>query len=165
MPITYDKDTKISVRTLAGKKTDSDDKMLTVGSNVAVFGTLDLDQKTLLAKYMIVHDQAITTVGTVKSIDIKQGSFIMAGEDGETNVEYEISTKCRMWDGETLVTCGLSKVKPTDKVIVRISSTGSQTNKGVAIRMVLLPTQASPDAVSPSPTTKPAVKATPTTSQ
>lgn len=163
MTVTYDKDTKIAVRTMAGKKTDADDKMLTVGSNVAAFGTLDLDQKTVLAKYLLVHDQPIAIIGTVKSVNTKDASFVITGPDGETTLEYEISTKCRMWDGDALVSCGLSKVKPTDKVLVRMTG-DIKADKGVALRIVLLPTQAAPDAVSPSPTSKPTAAATsPTT--
>lgn len=167
MTVTYDKDSKVAVRSSSGKKTVADDKMLVVGSNVAAFGTLDLDQKTLLAKYMLVHDQPIAIIGSVKSVNTKVGSFVIEGTDGETTLDYEISTKCRMWDGDTLVSCGLSKVKPTDKVLVRMTSTASQTNKGVALRILLLPTQAAPDAVSPSPTAKaPATtKPSPTTSE
>lgn len=153
MTVTYDKDIKIAVRTLAGKKSDTDDKMLTVGSNVVAFGTLDLDQKTILAKYLLIHDQPIALVGTVKSVDTKVGSFVITGTDGETTLEYEINTKCRMWDGDALVSCGLSKVKPTDKVIVRMTG-NNKANKGVALRIVLLPTQAAPDATTPAPTTK-----------
>jgi len=179
MTVTYDKDAKISVRTIAGKKTDTDDKMLTVGSNVAAFGTLDLDQKTILAKYLLVHDQPIAIIGTVKSVDTKIGSFVITGADGETTLEYEISTKCRMWDGDALISCGLSKVKPTDIVMVRMTG-DTKADKGVALRIVLLPTQATPDAVSPSPTakvtsaatsptskptTKPTVKPSPTVAQ
>ena len=162
MTVTYDKDVKITVRTMAGKKTDSDDKMLTVGSNVAAFGTLDIDQKTILAKYLLVHDQPIAIIGTVKSVNTKDGSFVITGADGETTLEYEISTKCRMWDGDALVSCGLSKVKPTDIVMARMTG-DVKADKGVALRIVLLPTQATPDAVSPSPTVKPTGATSPTT--
>ena len=89
---------------------------------------------------------------------------MIVGADGETTLEYEINTKCRMWDGDGLVSCGLSKVKPTDKVMVRMTSTDSKSNKGNALRILLLPTQAAPDAVSPSPTVKPTTGTTsPTT--
>lgn len=164
LPVTYDKDTKISVRTMSGKKSDTDDKMLTVGSNAVAFGTLDIDQKTLLSKYFLIHDQPITTIGIVESIDLKEGSFTITSADGKMTLEYEISTKCRMYDGDTLVSCGLSKMKKTDRVIVRMLPIDKEPSKFSALRIILLPTMAAPDAVSPtikiSPTVKPSSKPT-----
>jgi hypothetical protein len=160
LPVTYDKDTKISVRTLSGKKSDTDDKMLTVGSNVVAFGTLDIDQKTLLSKYLLIHDQPIVSVGTVESVDLKDGSFTITSTDGKMTLEYEINTKCRMYDGDALVSCGLSKINKTDRVIVRMLPIENQSTKSSALRIVLLPTRAAPNVLSPTTKVSPALKPT-----
>ncbi len=150
----------MDVRTTAGKKSSTDSKMLTVGSNVAAFGTLDLDQKKLTAKYILIHEQPIVVLGSVKSVDIKEGSFVVESVDGTVTVDYEIGTKCSMYDGDSLVTCGLSKMKQTDRVLVRMNPDATDETMAAALRILLLPTMAAPDDATVAPSTKPSPTAT-----
>lgn len=152
MNITYDPTTKISIRTAKGTKEDTKDTMLVIGSNVVAFGTLDLDQKILAARTLFIHEQPHTYIGSVKSIDTKEGSFIIETEDGPVTLDYEISTKCRIYDGDGLASCGLSKIKQTDKVVVRMTPGNTEETRGTALRILVLPTVAAPDAVSPTST-------------
>jgi len=130
-----------------GKKIKSDVKSLIVGQNVTAFGALDVDQKTLVVKVLIINDSPIISYGTVKSVDNKEGSFVVDSEDGSLTLDYEIGTKCQITDKDgKLSSCGLSKINEGDKVLVRIREGSTNLSKATALRILVIPQS------TPSPT-------------
>lgn len=139
LEVLYSSDTTISTRSNKGKTTKADTKTLTVGSNAVAFGILDLDKKILTARSITIVDLPTTTVGTVVSVDNKEGTLTMTGEDGNIELDYEISTKCFIYEKDSMKTCGLSKVNENDHVIARMLTDDKDLTKATALRIVVIP--------------------------
>lgn len=135
---------------------------LEIGEWLVVFGTLDLNQKTLLAKKILARTLPKNIHGKVTEVDIDSGTLTLAQNGGTTYVvDYEIRTRCRLWlkkegllsESEGFANCGLSRIEIGDRVFVRGTVNQKDDNRLTALRLLLLPAQ-QPTILSPSPTQK-----------
>lgn len=132
--IVVDEQTTIVQITSAGRNAISA-SALEAGKKITAFGILDLDQKTLLAKRVILREAPLMLYGTAREIDQNKGTIAMADAGGEKYLlDYEIRTKCVIWDSEEkkLSSCGLSKISQADFIFARV-----QENKDEEIYTVL----------------------------
>lgn len=148
--VAYDENTKILLK----DGTQSNEISLTnlkKGDKLVVFGTLDLDQKTIVAKNMIVQTLPVVTAGFVSKIDSNAGTVTLKDENGKTSIfDYEIKTKCALWSKLDLKTtqCGLSKIKENDFVTVRAETAKDSTNP-VILRIFIVPQPSSSSSPQP----------------
>lgn len=150
--VTVDEETTIIRLGPNKERTVIDLEALEVGERVVVFGTLDLDQKTLLAKRILSRTLPKNVHGKVKEVDIDTATITVSSKKEEFIVDYEIRTRCQMWQrGEGLQKCGLSKIEIGDRVFVHGEVNTKDENRLTALRILLLPSQSSPP-LSPSPT-------------
>lgn len=159
-PVATDTETTLYSKSLKGKKTETDLDSLDPGQTIVVFGTLDIDQKTIIAQTIIAQELPTVYYGIVTSIDTTDGSF--AVKDSETTTfDYEINTTCMRYSGESeLESCGLSKIEVGDTVIVHATADSQNLNSAKALRIVVLPQSVEPTEVTNSPTPKPTEEGT-----
>lgn len=138
--VVIDDQTNIEMITASGRNT-IDASTIEVGDKIAAFGILDLDQKTILAKYVLMRSLPITIYGKVKEIDQNKGVITVSDVGGEDyQMDYEIRTKCVIWNKEEnkIASCGLSKINQGDLIFVRIQE-GSKKGNYTILRILNLP--------------------------
>lgn len=150
MIVTIDEETGIIRLGPSNKRIEISLEALKIGERVVAFGTLDLDQKTLLAKRILSHTLPKNVHGKVKEVDIDTATITLSSKKEEFIVDYEIRTRCQMWQrGEGLQKCGLSKIEIGDRVFVHGEVNTKDENRLTALRLLLLPSK--PPTLSPTP--------------
>lgn len=142
-PIAADTETSFYTQNDVMKRTDTDIDSLEPGQSVTVFGSLDLDQKTIIAQTVIAQELPETMFGIVTAVDNSDGTFTV-NADTSTVFDYEIGTTCSMYTGKkdtgkNLETCGLSKMSVDDLVIVRGKPDSTTISRAKALRILILP--------------------------
>lgn len=138
--VVIDDQTDVEMITASGKNKIGA-STLEVGDKIAAFGILDLDQKTILAKYVIMRTLPITVYGKIKEIDQNKGVITLSDVNGENyQMDYEIRTKCMIWNSEDdkISSCGLSKINPDDLIFARIQE-GEEKGSYTILRLLVLP--------------------------
>lgn len=145
-PVATDTETKFYTQNAKMKRTDTALDSLEPGQSVTVFGSLDLDQKTVIAQTVIAQEIPKTIFGTVTDIDNSEGTFTVAG-DTSTVFDYEIATTCSIFsrdekdDEKNLDSCGLSKMSIDDTVIVRGQPDATSLSRAKALRILIIPSE------------------------
>ncbi|MBI4130513.1 hypothetical protein HY468_04305 [Candidatus Roizmanbacteria bacterium] len=156
MPVVLTESVTIQSKDMKGKQKDVKKDTITVGQSIFAFGTLDLDQKTLLATKILLQEQPTISAGLVTDVDTKEGSFTVEGKDGTTILDYEINTHCVRYEKDLdedkqLTTCGLSKIEKGDRVYLRIQPDATELSRGVALRILVIPASAEADVTPTKP--------------
>lgn len=140
VPMVVDKDTTYFTLDGAGKKKGSTLKDIKPGQYAAAFGSLDLDQKTLIIKVIMAHDIPRKIYGVVKEVDVNEGTFTIASKSNTYSFDYEITTRCKMsGKNNELTNCGISKIKPDDRIFIRANAKDESIDKLKAVRILVLP--------------------------
>lgn len=147
--VATDTETTFFSQDINGKRTSTDLASIEPGQSLVVFGTLDIDGKTLIAQEAIAQVMPTTYFGPVTNVDSNEGTFTVS--NGETVIfDYEIGTKCVLYvDEGEIDTCGLSKIKEQSLVIVRGEPDATNLTSAKALRVLVLPSTA---AKEPTPT-------------
>lgn len=141
--IVVDDQTIIEQITASGKNTITA-STLEVGEKITAFGILDLDQKTLIAKRVIVRKTPIMFYGTAKKVDQNKGIITVSDIGGEEYAfDYEIRTKCVIWDSgeKKLSSCGLSKISEGDFIFARVQPKEEGEEVYTVLRILVLPSE------------------------
>ena len=137
--VAYDDETTIE-QNINGKISQTETSNLKVGANSVAFGILDIDQKTLVAKKIIIKTAPLFSVGKVAETDTNKGALSIKEPNGSSSsFDYEIKTKCLLWVTGTqkLTSCGLSKIKVGDFAVIR--GEANKDNSFTILRILVVP--------------------------
>ena len=137
--VAYDDETTIE-QNINGKISQTETSNLKVGANAVAFGILDIDQKTLVAKKIIIKTAPLFSVGKVAETDTNKGALSIKEPNGSSSsFDYEIKTKCLLWVTGTqkLTSCGLSKIKVGDFAVIR--GEANKDNSFTILRILVVP--------------------------
>ena len=115
---------------------------LKAGGRIVAFGILEEKEK-LTAKIIIAKKMPLIIHGRVSEVDLEKGTVtVKTRRKGELIVDYEVTTKCRMFEkGKGLVKGGLSKIEVDDRVHV-VGEKGKEEGRMTARRILVLPGKA-----------------------
>lgn len=150
IPMLTDENTSYFTLDSSNKKKETTSKDIKLGAYIAAFGSLDLDQKTLIAKVIISHEMPRKINGVVKEVDVNEGTFSVINSKSNTYIfDYEITSRCRMLGKNfELTNCGLSKIKAEDRVFIRALAKDATIDRLKAVRILLVPATST---ITPSP--------------
>lgn len=143
--VVNDEETVFMARTSSGDEEESSLASLELGDNITVFGNLDLDQKTLIAKKVIAQNLPESLYGKVIAVDVGEANFTIQNGDARSFIlDYEISTRCRLTTlndiaaGKDYEKCGLSKINIGDTVFVRAVLDENAPDRAITQRILLI---------------------------
>ena len=138
---------------ISGKSASSSLDSLESGQSIVVFGSLDVDQKTLVGSRIIAQELPTVTTGNVTAVDTKAGTFTVMDTNDTTIVfDYEIKTNCNTYVAgqDDIDKCGLSKLAVGSRVFVRSEPDDSDLNRATALRILVIPQPPAPTQFEPS---------------
>lgn len=142
--VVADSEVVIISQPINGKSTQSSLDSLESGQSIVVFGSLDVDQKTLIGSRIIAQELPTVITGNVTAVDTKAGTFtVMDTNDTTIVLDYEIKTNCSTYvtEQEDINKCGLSKLTAGDRVFIRSEPDDNDLNRATALRILVIPTQ------------------------
>lgn len=139
------------------KKTEGAATDLKNAQTAAILGLHDADQKQLTAKVIMLQVLPTHYVGTVNSIDAKDGSFSVKVRNQDKTVDYErTTTSSEVSSSEgTTARSGLSRFKAGDTVHFWGNENEDDANRIVATRILRIPTEVLGATTEASPAASP----------
>lgn len=161
--IQLDEDTKVfQIETNLRKK---EIKLSSIEENtpLCIIGEIDKNEKTGLAKIVVVKEPNVAIVGKVVSVSTKDGTITVESLDGKTYVvDIEVSTKNNFYNLEknTLAKIGLSKIEQESRIHV-YAIKGKEEGRLTTLRVLILPKDLKVGEITPTAEATPTSTPTP----